>query len=96
MTTNDVQKPKGTPKGNSSAGVSCAAAAGSDLLCRAAPDLLAALQRLLRANEADYEISPAMDVATAYETNSQALLQARAAIAKALGQNSDYPHQKGE
>jgi hypothetical protein len=54
-------------------------------------DLLAALQRLLRAIEADYEIAPTMDVATAFETNSQAIEQARAAIAKALGQASTSP-----
>ena len=48
------------------------------------PDLLAALQRLLRAFEADYEIAPDMDIATSFETNSQAIDQARIAIANAL------------
>jgi len=48
------------------------------------PDLLAALQRLLRAFEADYEIAPDMDIATSFETNSQAIAQARTAIAQAL------------
>lgn len=52
-----------------------------------ATELFSALQRLLRAIEADYELAPTMDVATAFETNSQAIEQARAAIAKALGQN---------
>lgn len=51
----------------------------------AAPELLAALQRLLRANEADYEQAPDMDVRTAFETNSQAIRQAKAAIHKAIG-----------
>jgi hypothetical protein len=53
-------------------------------ITQAAPDLLAALQRLLRANEADYELAPGMDIATAFETNSQAIEQSRAAIAQAL------------
>ena len=48
------------------------------------PDLLAALQRLLRTFEADYEIAPDMDIATSFETNSQAIAQARTAIAQAL------------
>ena len=52
---------------------------------QSAPDILAALQRLLRANEADYELCPKMDVATAFETNSMAIKQARDAIAKATG-----------
>lgn len=55
-------------------------------------DLLTALQRLLRANEGDYQICPAMDVATAFETNSQAIIQARTAIAKAMGQNAELSH----
>jgi len=49
----------------------------------AAPELLEALVRLLRANESDYELIPDMDVRTAFETNSQAVKQAREAIAKA-------------
>ncbi len=51
------------------------------------PDLLAALQRLLRAFEADYEIAPDMDITTSFETNSQAIAQARTAIAQALSQS---------
>ncbi len=54
-------------------------------LIAASPDLLAALERLLRANEADYEHLPDMDVRTAFETNSIAIKQARAAISKAKG-----------
>lgn len=52
-------------------------------LIASALELLDALQRLLRANEADYELCPKMDVQTAFETNSMAIRQAREAIAKA-------------
>lgn len=48
-------------------------------------ELLEALQRLLRADESDFEQCPDMDVKTAFETNSQAIKQAREAIAKAKG-----------
>lgn len=54
-------------------------------LINAAPDLLAALKRLLQANEADYEQCPNMDVRTAFETNSQAIKEAKEAITKATG-----------
>ncbi len=58
---------------------------GCGALMEAAPDLLDALQRLLRAFESDYEQHPFMKVETSWETNSQAILQAREAIAKAKG-----------
>lgn len=61
-------------------------------LIASAPQLLAqrdelrgALQRLLRANQADYEQCPTMDVKTAFETNSQAISQARATLARTEG-----------
>ena len=54
--------------------------------CNAHDDLVAALVRLLRATEADVEQCPEMDVLTAFETNSQAIQQARAALAKARGE----------
>jgi Holliday junction resolvase len=60
------------------------------------PDLLAALQRLLRAFEADYEIAPGMDVATSFETNSQAIMHARNAIAKALDATPLIPTPSGD
>lgn len=47
--------------------------------------LLEALKRLERAYTADAERCPQLDIKTAYETNSQAHAQARAAIAKAIG-----------
>lgn len=50
-------------------------------LTRQRDEILEALTRLLRANEADYEQCPNMDVKTAFETNSQAIQQGRAAIA---------------
>lgn len=60
---------------------------GNTIACArdAAPDLLAALDRLLRAFEADKDIAPQMDILTSWETNSCAIAQARAAIAKAIG-----------
>jgi hypothetical protein len=45
-------------------------------------ELRDALERILRANESDFEQCPGMDVKTAYETNSQAHAEARAALAK--------------
>ena len=54
-------------------------------LIAAAPDLLAALNRLLRAFEADVEQVPSMDIVTSWETNSQAVQAARTAISKAEG-----------
>ena len=54
-------------------------------LIAAAPDLLAALNRLLRAFEADVEQAPSMDIVTSWETNSQAVQAARTAISKAEG-----------
>lgn len=56
--------------------VECAEA---DLLGEA----LAALQRVLRAFEADSERAPQLDVRTCWETNSQAVAQARAVLLKA-------------
>jgi len=56
-------------------------------LIAAAPELLEALKRLARAYEADSEVCPDMSVQTAYETNSEAHRQARAAIAKATGRD---------
>jgi hypothetical protein len=41
-----------------------------------------ALQRVVRAFEADAEQVPTMDVLTSWETNGQAIAQARAALAK--------------
>ena len=55
-------------------------------LIAAAPELLAALERLLQANEADYEHLPDATVRVSFETNSMAIKQARAAIAKAKGE----------
>lgn len=52
-------------------------------LHQAAPELLKALTRLLRALEADIEGCPSMDVLTAFETNSQAIQHAKAAITAA-------------
>lgn len=45
--------------------------------------LVSALTRLLRAFEADKEQVPSMDVLTSWETNSQAIAQARSALALA-------------
>jgi hypothetical protein len=45
--------------------------------------LMAALERLLGANESDAERRPAMDVLTAFGTNRRVISQAREAIAKA-------------
>ena len=56
-----------------------------DQAIAAAPDLLAALNRLLRAFEADVEQVPSMDIVTSWETNSQAIQAARTAISKAEG-----------
>lgn len=47
----------------------------------AAADCNTALKRLLRAFEADYEMVPTIDVRTSWETNSQAVSVARAALA---------------
>jgi hypothetical protein len=54
-------------------------------LIAAAPDLLEACQRLLSAFESDYKQIPDMDIKTSWETNSQAIANARQAIACATG-----------
>ena len=54
-------------------------------LIASAPDLLAALNRLLNALKADKDISPNMPVVISWETNGEAIRQAIAAIAKAEG-----------
>jgi hypothetical protein len=66
---------------------SCNGEANARLIA-AAPDLLSACKRLLAAIEADYRISPMMPVQISYETNGVALDEARAAIAKAIGQTT--------
>lgn len=52
-------------------------------LIASAPALRDALRRLLRAFESDAERVPDQDVRTAWETNSAAVAQARAALASA-------------
>ena len=51
--------------------------------CNAHDDLVAALERILRSFEADAEQVPFVSIATCWATNSQAIAQARAALAKA-------------
>lgn len=55
-------------------------------LISVAPELLAALERVLNAFEADRKISPQMPIVISCETNGSALREARKAIAKAKGQ----------
>ena len=54
-------------------------------LIAAAPELLEALERLLEAMYSDKEISPNMPVIISWETNGDAIRQARSAIAKVKG-----------
>lgn len=54
--------------------------ANARLIARA-PAMDAALRRLLRAFEADNEKAPTLDILTCWETNSQAIAQAQAALA---------------
>lgn len=56
------------------------AEATARLIARA-PAMDAALRRLLRAFEADKEKAPTLDILTCWETNSQAIAQAQAALA---------------
>lgn len=55
-------------------------------LIAAAPEMLAAMERLLGSFESDKELAPMMDVLTCWETNSQSIAQAREVIRKAKGQ----------
>ena len=57
--------------------------------CNSHDDLVAALQRLMRAFEADYEQMPDIDIRTSWQTNSQAIEQARAALKRAKGETND-------
>jgi hypothetical protein len=49
-------------------------------------DLLAALQRLLNSYSADNDLIPGSMIWQSWETNGQAIAQARAALAKARGE----------
>ena len=55
-------------------------------LISAAPDLLAALERLIAAYQSDVERMPGMTVIQSWETNGIAIEQVRTAIAKAKGE----------
>lgn len=55
-------------------------------LIAAAPGLLAALERLLNAFQADSVLAPTLPARVSWETNGAAVEQARAAIARAKGE----------
>jgi len=84
MTTNDDQKPKDTTEADSSAGVSCAAAAGyaeppmkvSDAL----PEMLLAMDAMWGAINAAEEV-----LETLIDCNDGRLLTMRGALRKAVG-----------
>ena len=58
---------------------------GNVALIASAPELLSALERLLNTFRCDAERVPEMDIKTCWETNGNAIQQARTAIAKAKG-----------
>lgn len=55
-------------------------------LIAAAPELLGALERVVDAFQTDSQVSPNLPVLISWETNQNAIAQARAAIARATGQ----------
>lgn len=61
--------------------------ANTRLIC-AAPDLLAALERLLAAFQEDSMMTPKMSIRISWETNGGAIAEAHAAISRAKGESN--------